>query len=64
MSLECKVVCVGPVDLDFIFDPIVDGVRQQGHEVVYYSDYAQFERDPGVLLGSAGVLVATSDSSC
>ena len=70
MSLGKKVVCVGPAALDFIFDPIVTGLRQRGHEIVYYTDYSQFEREStaalasgrsGVPLGTSGTL-ATSRS--
>jgi D-3-phosphoglycerate dehydrogenase len=64
MSLGCKVVCVGPAALDFIFDPIVAGLRQRDLEVVYYTDYGQFERESENVLGSAGVLVAISNFSC
>jgi phosphoglycerate dehydrogenase-like enzyme len=64
MSVGCKVLCAGPADLDFIFDPIVDGLRQRGLEVLYYTDYGQFQRDAGLVLGSAGVLVAVSDFPC
>jgi len=64
MNLSCKVVCVGPAALDFIFDPIVDGLRQREHEVVHYTDYAQFERESAAVLGSAGVLVAVGSFPC
>jgi phosphoglycerate dehydrogenase-like enzyme len=64
MNLGCKVVCVGPAALDFIFDPIVAGLRQREHEVVHYTDYAQFERESAAVLGSAGVLVAVGSFPC
>lgn len=64
MNLSCKVVCVGPAALDFIFDPIVAGLRQREHEVVHYTDYAQFERESAAVLGSAGVLVAVGSFPC
>jgi phosphoglycerate dehydrogenase-like enzyme len=64
MNLSCKVVCVGPPALDFIFDPIVAGLRQREHEVVHYTDHAQFERESAALLGSAGVLVAVGSFPC
>ena len=64
MSLSCKVLCVGPAALDFIFDPIVAGLRQREYEVVHYTDYAQFERESAAVLGSAGVLVAVGSFSC
>jgi len=63
MNLSCKVVCVGPAALDFIFDPIVAGLRQREH-VVHYTDYAQFERESAAVLGSAGVLVAVGSFPC
>ena len=47
-----KVVCVGPPTLDFIFDPIVAGLRQLAHEVVHYTDYSHFERDCTAVLAS------------
>jgi phosphoglycerate dehydrogenase-like enzyme len=64
MSLGKKVVCVGPAALDFIFNPIVTGLRQRGHEVVYYTGYSQFERESAATLASAGVLVAASSFPC
>jgi phosphoglycerate dehydrogenase-like enzyme len=64
MSLGCKVVCVGPAALDFVFDPIVAGLRHRAHEVVHYTDYSQFERESAVVLQSAGVLVAGSSFPC
>jgi D-3-phosphoglycerate dehydrogenase len=59
-----KVVCVGPPTLDFIFDPIVAGLRQLAHEVVHYTDYSHFERDCTAVLASAAVLVAVSNFPC
>lgn len=64
MSLGSKVVCVGLAALDFIFDPIVAGLRQRGHEVLYYTSYSQFERESAAALASAGVLVAVSNFPC
>ncbi|MBV8361188.1 MAG: 2-hydroxyacid dehydrogenase [Deltaproteobacteria bacterium] len=64
MSLGKKVVCVGPAALDFIFDPIVAGLRQREHEVVYYTGYSQFERESAAALANAGVLVAVSNFPC
>lgn len=64
MGSERKVICIGPNELDFIFDPIVDGLRQRGHEVAYYTDYEQFERDSREVLGSAEVLIAISNFPC
>ncbi len=64
MSLGCKVVCVGPAALDFIFDPIVAGLRQRAYEVVHYTDYSQFERESAAALGGAGVLVAIGSFPC
>ena len=64
MSPGCKVVCIRAAGLDFIFDPIVDGLRQQAHEVVDYTDYGQFERELEAVLDSAGVLVAVSSFPC
>jgi D-3-phosphoglycerate dehydrogenase len=64
MSLGCKVICVGSAGLDFIFDPIVAGLRQHAHEVIHYVDHGQFERESEAVLGSAGVLVAVSSFPC
>src|SRR5215472_18279832 len=64
MSMGNKVICVGPAALDFIFDPIVAGLRQRGHEVVYYTGYSQFERESTAALASAGVLVAVGSFPC
>jgi phosphoglycerate dehydrogenase-like enzyme len=64
MSPNGTVVCVGPSGLNFIFDPIVDGLRQRAHKVVYYTDYGQFERDSETVLRLAQVLVAVSSFPC
>jgi phosphoglycerate dehydrogenase-like enzyme len=64
MSPGCKVVSVGPAALDFIFDPIVNGLRQRGNEVVHYTDYQQFERESEIILGNTAVLVAISNFPC
>jgi phosphoglycerate dehydrogenase-like enzyme len=64
MNLESKVVCVGPAELNFIFDPIAAGLRQSANEVVYYRDYSQFERDWTAVRGSAAVLVAVGSYPC
>jgi phosphoglycerate dehydrogenase-like enzyme len=64
MGAGCKVVCVSAAGLDFIFDPIVDGLRRRAYEVVHYADYDQFQRKSATILGSAGVLVAISSFPC
>jgi phosphoglycerate dehydrogenase-like enzyme len=64
MSMSCTVVCVSPAALDFVFDPIVAGLRQRAHEVVHYTDYAQFERESVAVLQNAAVLVAASNFAC
>lgn len=64
MSRVCKVVSVGPTALNFIFDPIVTGLRQRAHDVVHYTDYARFERESATVLKNAAVLVAASNFPC
>jgi D-3-phosphoglycerate dehydrogenase len=64
MSLGCNVVCIGPGELHYIFDPIVAGLRQRAYEVVHYTDYSQFERDSADVLARAEVLVAASSFPC
>jgi phosphoglycerate dehydrogenase-like enzyme len=64
MSLGSKVICVGPAALDFIFDPIVVGLRFRGYDVTHYTTYSQFERKSGDVLKKAAVLVAVSDFPC
>jgi phosphoglycerate dehydrogenase-like enzyme len=64
MSLARKIVCIGAAGLDFIFDPIADGLRQLGQEVVYYRDLGQFERDCAPVLSCTVVLVAISNFPC
>jgi D-3-phosphoglycerate dehydrogenase len=64
MSLGGKVVSVGPAALDFIFDPIVAGIRERGYEVVHYTDYGRFERESETALRSADVLIAVSNFPC
>jgi phosphoglycerate dehydrogenase-like enzyme len=59
-----KVVCISPSSLDFVFDPIVAGLRQSSHEVIYCRDYGQFERDSEAVLCSAGVLLAAGSFPC
>jgi phosphoglycerate dehydrogenase-like enzyme len=64
MNSDSKVVCVGPAALNFIFDPIVAGLRQRACEVVYYNDHQQLERNSATALGSAVVLVAVGSFPC
>jgi phosphoglycerate dehydrogenase-like enzyme len=64
MSANRKVVCVSPVSLDFIFDPIIDGLRQRAHEVAYFTDLGHFERESEAVLGDAAVLLAISSFPC
>jgi len=64
MSPASKVVCVGPTALDFIFDPIVDGLRQGGYDVAYYTDYSHFERESATVMESAGVMVTVGSFPC
>src|SRR5262249_193427 len=64
MSPASKVVCVGPTALDFIFDPIGDGLRQGGYDVAYYTDYSHFERESATVMESAGVMVTVGSFPC
>jgi phosphoglycerate dehydrogenase-like enzyme len=63
MRLGCKIVCISPSSLDFVFDPIVDGLRQCSHDVLYCKHPGQFELAHGVL-DSTGVLVAVGSFPC
>jgi phosphoglycerate dehydrogenase-like enzyme len=64
MSLGSKVVCVGPAELHFIFDPIVAGLRQRGYDVIHYTGFSQFERESAAVLENAVGLVAVSNFPC
>jgi phosphoglycerate dehydrogenase-like enzyme len=63
MRRGCKIVCISPSSLDFVFDPIVDGLRQCSHDVLYCKDPGQFELADSVL-DSTGVLVAVGSFPC
>ena len=64
MSMSCEVVCISPAALDFIFDPIVAGLLQRGHQVTCYNDYQKFENESGSVLATAQVLLAISNFPC
>ena len=59
-----KIVSVGPPGLNFIFDPIVEGLRERGLDVVHQTDFARFEREPGDLLKDAAAFVTISNFPC
>src|SRR5262249_46336034 len=64
MSPEVKVICIGPAALDFIFEPIVAGLRRRGYEVNHYTNHSHFDRESATVLGSATALLAASDFPC
>jgi phosphoglycerate dehydrogenase-like enzyme len=64
MNVRHKVVSIGPAALDFVFDPIVAGLRQRGLGVVHFTDYSRFDLESRDLLKDTCVLVAVSNFPC
>ena len=66
MSAHSKVVSVGgsAAGLDFIFDPIVTGLRERGHEVIHYTEDAKFSRESADVLKDADAFVAMGNYHC
>ncbi|MGO9453216.1 MAG: NAD(P)-dependent oxidoreductase [Candidatus Binataceae bacterium] len=64
MSARFNVVSLGPAGLGFIFDPIVAGLRERGHEVVHYTDFARFGRESADALKAADMFVTISNFRC
>jgi phosphoglycerate dehydrogenase-like enzyme len=61
MNQRRKVVALAPPGLDFIFDPIVAGLRQHGHNVAHLTDFAKFARESAEILKDAEVFVGLSN---
>jgi phosphoglycerate dehydrogenase-like enzyme len=64
MSARFKVVSLAPPGLGFIFDPIVAGLRERGHDVVHSTDFAAFTRESAQLLRDADVFITLSNYPC
>src|SRR5208282_497876 len=64
MSARFNVVSLGPAGLGFIFDPIVAGLRERGHEIVHYTDFSRFGRESADALKAADVFVTISNFRC
>jgi D-3-phosphoglycerate dehydrogenase len=64
MSDERKVICIGPASLNFIFEPIVAGLRQRDCEVDHYTSHSEFADHSGQVLAKAAVLLAPSSFPC
>jgi D-3-phosphoglycerate dehydrogenase len=64
MSARRKVVSLGPTALDFIFDPIVAGLRLRGHEVVHLTDFSKFAHESPSILKDADALVIMGNYPC
>ena len=64
MRRDFNIVSIGPAALDFIFDPIVEALRNRGHKVHHYSDYSKFARELQSALRTADALVAIGSFHC
>ena len=64
MASNFDVVSVGPSSLNYIFDPILAGLRERRHKVTHYTGYAEFIRDSAKALKTADVLVAVGSFPC
>jgi phosphoglycerate dehydrogenase-like enzyme len=64
MSRQRKVVSLAPAGLDFIFDPIVAGLRARGYQVTHFTDFAKFGQVSDAVLKDAEALVVLSNFPC
>jgi phosphoglycerate dehydrogenase-like enzyme len=64
MSGQHKVVSLGPAGLNFIFDPIVAGLRARGYQVTHFTDFVEFDRVSDAVLQDAGAFVVLSNFPC
>jgi len=64
MSARRKVVSLGPAGLNFIFDPIVAGLRERGLEVSHLTDFSRFERESAELMKDAAAFITISNFPC
>ena len=64
MTRQRKVVSVAPAGLNFIFDPIVAGLRARGYEVTHFTDFTEFDRVSDAALKDAEGLVVLSNFPC
>jgi D-3-phosphoglycerate dehydrogenase len=64
MSSQRQVVSLAPAGLDFIFDPIVAGLRARGYQVTHFTDFAEFDRVSDAVLKAAEVFVVLSNFPC
>jgi phosphoglycerate dehydrogenase-like enzyme len=64
MSRQRKVVSLAPAGLNFIFDPIVAGLRARGYQVSHFTDFAKFDQVSGEVLEDAEAFVVLSNFPC
>ena len=64
MSAPRKIVSVGPAGLNFIFDPIVAGLRERGLEVLHLTDFSRFARESAELMKDAAAFITISNFPC
>ena len=64
MSRQRKVVSLAPAGLNFIFDPIVAGLRARGFQVTHFTDFAEFDRVSDAVLKDAEAFVVLSNFPC
>jgi phosphoglycerate dehydrogenase-like enzyme len=60
---KARVIAVGRQRSLYLFEPIVERLRELGHEIVFHKSSAAFQADRGGLAG-ADVLVAASSFAC
>jgi phosphoglycerate dehydrogenase-like enzyme len=64
MGRQRKVVSLAPAGLNFIFDPIVAGLRARGYQVSHFTDFAKFDHMSGEVLEDAEAFVVLSNFPC
>jgi phosphoglycerate dehydrogenase-like enzyme len=64
MGSKGKVVSLGAAGLGFIFDPIVAGLRDRGHEVSHHIDPARFLREAGEIMRDADAFITLGSIPC
>jgi len=64
MSRQRKVVSLAPAGLNFIFDPIVAGLRARGYQVTHFTDFAKFDRVSDTALKDAEAFIVLSNFPC
>src|SRR5579863_3433776 len=64
MQSNFDVVSVGPAALNYVFDPILAGLRERGYRVTHHSSYSKFLSESATVLKSADVLIAVGSFPC